>query len=140
GAKRKGGEGAQQRQEKGADTRHIKAPSSVWANIMQRCAGVKRKEFVQTPSQSRTRGAQCAPRQRAASNIGHGGDEEWLHEVLTVFETALEWAAHFDGTPSGQRQSERQQPTPKQGVDESQNRATMCGSLGRNCEGMGIRR
>ena len=68
-----------------------------------------------------------------------GRRTQLLHEVLTFFKTALRWAARFNGTPQGRTEKRTAAATPKQGVDESQNRATMCGSLG-GFEGLGMRR
>src|SRR5690606_22610443 len=92
--------------------------------------------------QARGERAECAPRTsgpRAATRQGRPGPEEkHLNEVLTDGKNGLECAARFNERPPG-RNLKRTVRTPSRGVDESENRAIMCGSLRRNANGYGVK-
>src|SRR5690606_28592251 len=76
-----------------------------------------------------------APLRSGPPREAPGGTEEGLHTVLTFFETALECAAPSTGTPVRLNGKGSAEINPTLGVDGSQSRAIMGGSLGKKCEG-----
>jgi len=73
---------------------------------------------------------------RQAGRIGPDPVRDTSSEVLTTGKNGLECAAPFDERPSGQQLKGSHQD-PSQGVDGSENRAIMGGSLRRNANGYG---